>query len=280
MKKFGKLTTLALCALCMFSMTACSLKDVSLQGVLDHGTLVIATSPDFPPFEYKEGKETVGWDIDVAKEFAKDLGVKLKIVDTDFDGVLAAPTSNKAHVGMAGISYSEERDKNMDFTDTVFDSKQVIIVKKGSTAIKKLSDLNGKKLAAQKGTVGYLLASKNPDWDYMEDENGESITPDSAEAYKSGALAVNEVISGRRDAVIIDLYPARSFVAANADDVEIVTVEGSTEELAVFEDSYAFILKDGNTTLRDKLNELIAKYKSNGFFDELNAKYVNKEFEA
>ena len=95
----------------------CTIADIKASG-----ELVVATSANFPPFEYKEGSEFVGWDMDIARYFAAKLGVELVVVDTDFDGVLSGVAAGKAHIGMAGISQNPTRDETLDFSDDVFDS--------------------------------------------------------------------------------------------------------------------------------------------------------------
>lgn len=278
MKKGMKFLTAIVAVIMTFGLTACGgIKDPSLEGIKESGKLIVATSPDFPPFEYLEGNKVVGWDIDLAREFAKDIGVKLSVKKMKFDSVLIAPNQQKSHIGMAGISKSPEREKEVDFTDTVFDSKQVMIVKADNTSIKTPFDLTGKKVSCQKGTVGHLLANVDPDWAFI-DGNAVLGAPSAVHPFDTGALAVEDVIAGKADAVIIDKYPAEKFVEANKDKVKIVTgaeLDEVTNDyyVNVFSDSYAFIVKKGNKTLLDELNSLIKRYKTDGTMTEISNKF-------
>jgi len=95
-----------------------------------NGTLVMATNAYFPPYEYYEGQEVVGIDVDMAQAIADKLGMELQVDDIDFDAIIAAVKSGKADIGVAGMTVTEDRLKNIDFTDTYATAKQVIIVRK------------------------------------------------------------------------------------------------------------------------------------------------------
>ena len=113
-------------------LTGCCYEDKTKSGIdqiKEGGKLVIATSANFPPFENLEKGKIVGWDIDVAQALADELGVELDIQNMDFEAVLSAVATGKVHIGMAGISNTPARDKNVDFSMNVFDSSQMIIVR-------------------------------------------------------------------------------------------------------------------------------------------------------
>jgi ABC-type amino acid transport/signal transduction systems, periplasmic component/domain len=251
---------------CMFAFTGCqkSIEDASPTGIKKYGSLVIATNATFPPFEYKDENGTiVGWDIDIAKAFADKLGVELVVENMDFDAVLLATTQNKAHISMAGISYNEKRDKTLDFTIGVFDSSQVIIVKNGST-INGPFDLADKVVGVQNATVGQLLAEMDPDW-AGEGEDVCLAAPAEVKKYPSGAEAVLALTQDKVDAVIIDKFPALEFVKQYA-GLKIA-------DTTVFDDEYAFAVKEGNKELVDWLNAAIEEMKKDGTMDKINKKY-------
>ncbi len=256
---------------CVCAFAACSNKgitDSTPEGIKKYGKLVVATNAYFPPFEYHDeatGKVT-GWDMDIAAELAKKLGVELVIEDMEFDSVLLAPGVNKAHIAMAGISYSEERDKTMDFSTGVFNSSQVIIVKNDS-AIAGPFDLGGKKVGVQSGTVGQLLAEMDPDW-AGEGDKVALAQPGSVAKYSTGAEAVLALTQGKVDAVIIDKFPAQKFV----EKYEGVKICDET----VFDDEYAFAVKEGNKELVEWLNNAIAEMKADGTMDKINKKYFGE----
>lgn len=253
---------------CMLSMTACAgIKDSTPEGIKKYGKLVVATNAYFPPFEYKdEAGKIVGWDIEIAQALADKLGVELVVEDMEFESVLLAPGANKAHISMAGISYSESRDEYLDFTVGVFDSTQVIIVKNDS-AITGPFDLGGVVVGVQSGTVGQLLAEMDPDW-AGEGDDVCLAAPGSVQKFSTGAEAVVALTQGKVDAVIIDQFPAQNFVA-NYAGIKIV-------EEPIFEDTYAFAVKEGNKALVDWLNAAIAELQAEGTMDKINEKYFGK----
>ena len=258
---------IAVMAVGAFALVGCQDKgitDSTPEGIKEYGKLVVATNAYIPPFEYKDdnGKIT-GWDMDIAAELAKKLGVELVIEDMEFDSVLLAPGVNKAHIAMAGISYSEKRDENLDFSIGVFDSSQVIIVKEGS-AINGPFDLAGKTVGVQSGTVGQLLAEMDPDW-AGEGEDVCLAKPGNVSKFSTGAEAVLALTQNKVDAVIIDKFPAQKFVEQYAGT--------KIAENTVFDDEYAFAVKEGNKELVEWLNNALAEMKADGTMDKINKKY-------
>ena len=264
-KVIGIIIAIVCIATCVFAFAACGgIKDSTPTGIKEYGKLVVATNAYFPPFEYKNEKgEIVGWDMDIAAALAKKLGVELVIEDMEFDSVLLAPNTNKAHISMAGISYSEKRDETLDFTVGVFNSSQVIIVKEDST-INGPFDLAGKTVGVQSGTVGQLLAEMDPDW-AGEGEDACLAEPASVKKFSTGAEAVMDLVKGGVDAVIIDKFPAENYVK-NYEGIKIA-------EDVVFDDEYAFAVKEGNKELVEWLNKAIAEMKEDGTMDAINQKY-------
>lgn len=253
---------------CVFAFAACgskSIKDATPEGIKKYGELVVATNAYFPPFEYHDEKTgaITGWDMDIAAELAKKLGVKLTIEDMEFDSVLLAPGTNKAHISMAGISYSEKRDETLDFSKGVFNSTQVIIVKNDS-AINGPFDLAGAKVGVQSGTVGQLLAEMDPDW-AGEGEDACLVQPGSVAKFSTGAEAVLALTQGKVDAVIIDKFPAENFIS-KYEGVKIA-------DEPVFEDEYAFAVKEGNKELVEWINKALDEMKADGTMDAINQKY-------
>ena len=132
MKK--KVLSVLLVAACAFSMAACGSDGKSEDGgdAAEKETLVMATNAEFPPYEYREGEEIVGIDIDIANAIGEELGVEVKVEDMDFDSVIPAISSGKADFGAAGLTITEERLANVDFTDNYAHATQVIIVTEDS----------------------------------------------------------------------------------------------------------------------------------------------------
>lgn len=257
------------------SFAACV--DMTTMGpdeIKDYGTLVIATNAEFEPFEYFDGEgNIIGWDMDIARELGRILDVDVDIKHMEFDSVLSAVASGSAHIAMAGISRNAERDKTVDFSDDVFDSSQMIIVRADNTDIQDAFDLEGKIVGGQNGTVGLQLAQMSEDWAYELDEDGNPILdkpilgePADAPGYLSGALAVQDLVNGNLDAVILDKYPAQAIAANYPDKVKIL-------EVSVFDDAYAFAVAEGNKALADWINSAIAEMKESGFWQKNMDKY-------
>ena len=235
--------------------------------IKEAGVLIVATNAAFEPFEYldENGKPT-GWDMDIAKAFADLLGVKLEIRNMEFDSVLGAVASGTADIGMAGISYSESRDKTVDFSKGVFNSSQMIIVKSDNTDIEDAYDLAGKVVGAQRGTVGDLLAQLDPEW--ASDGEGGYILgkPADVKGFGTAVEAVQALAQGSLDAVILDKMPAEAIVDKMSGAVKIL-------EKSVFDDEYAFAVAEGNAELQAWINDAIDTLKENGKWDEITQKY-------
>ena len=170
-----KLVAVAAVATIAISMVGCgntakkesaSSKTSALEAIKAKGTLVVGTSADYPPYEFHkeiDGKDQiVGFDIEIAKELAKDLGVKLEIKDMAFDGLLVALQADKMDMIFAGMTPTEERKQNADFSDIYFIATHRFMLRSGEEAgIAKIEDLKGKKIGVQKGSIQADIAKDN-----------------------------------------------------------------------------------------------------------------------
>lgn len=281
-KKIVLFTVIAVVAALSISvlLAGCTTVDMSKAGpeeIKEYGKLVVATSPDFPPFENLVEGEIVGWDIDVAKALADKLGVELEIQSMSFDAVLASVASGKVHMGMAGISNTAERDKNVDFSLNVFDSSQMIIVRADNTSINGPMDLAGKTVAVQSGTIGNWLANMDESYAYNTDDDGNAILdepilgePAIVNALDSGMTAIQQVKNGQADAVILDKLPAQAIV-------ESLNAQGGAQlkilETSVYNDAYAFAIGEGNTALKAWIDNAYNELVADGTIAEINAKW-------
>lgn len=218
------------------------------------GKLVATTNAEFPPYEYHEGDQIIGIDIDIANEIAKALNLELEVIDTSFDSIILEVSSGKSDIGIAGMTVTEDRLQNVDFTDTYNTSTQKVLVKNDSP-IKSVSDLEGKSIGVQLGTTSDIMA--------------EDIKDANVAKYNKSVEAIQAMTLGQIDAVILDLEPSKEFVK---------TVEGikMLEEDFVKED-YAIAVKKGNTNLKEAINKVLAELKENGKIDEIKAKYIKAE---
>ena len=232
--KLKKLVSVLLVAACVFSLAACGSKDDSKDS--------------------HEGDDVVGIDADIARAIGEEMGMEVKIEDMAFDSIIPAVTSGKADFGAAGMTVTEDRKKNVDFTDTYATATQVIIVKEGSD-IAGPDDLTGKKIGVQLGTTGDIYA------DDIEDAK--------VERYNKGFEAVQALTQDKIDAVVIDGEPAKEFVA-EADGLKILD-EAFTEE------EYAIAVAKDNDDLLKKMNEALASLKESGKIDEIVAKYISAD---
>lgn len=259
--------TLLIVASLALCFAGCGTKGKTPAEIKEAGVLVVATNAAFEPFEYIAADGSyVGWDMDIAGAFADLLGVKLEIRNMEFDSVLGAVAAGTADIGMAGISYSETRDKTVDFSKGVFNSSQMIIVKSDNTDIEDAYDLAGKVVGAQRGTVGDLLAQLDPDW-ASDGEGGYILgTPADVKGFGTAVEAVQALAQGSLDAVILDKMPAEAIVDKMNGAVKIL-------EKSVFDDEYAFAVAEGNAELQAWINDAIDTLKENGKWDEITKKY-------
>ena len=215
----------------------------------------MATNAEFEPWEYYEGSEIVGIDVEIAQAIADKLGMELEVEDMAFDSIIPAVTSGKADFGAAGMTVDETRKKSVDFTDTYANASQVIIVKEDSE-ITGSADLADKKIGVQLGTTGDLLSSE-----LAGDEN--------VERYNKGFEAVQALLQGKIDAVVIDSAPAKVFVE-QSEGLEVC-------EEAMSQEEYAIAVKKGNTEMLDKINGALKELKEDGTIDEIINKYIPAE---
>ena len=266
MKKI--LALILVLALSVFAFAACSGNKDENKGAQDENkveapaaddketaTLKMATNAAFPPYEYKEGENFVGIDVEIAREIAKTLGCELEIIDMEFDSIITSVNAGEADFGMAGMTVTEDRLKEVDFSDSYATGVQSIIVKSGS-AIKTPDDLAGKKIGVQLGTTGDIYS--------CDDFGEENVTK-----FSKGADAVLALKGGEVDAVIIDNEPAKAFVAAN-EGLEILGTDYAVED-------YAIAIKKGNTELLTKINDALATLSENGTIDTIIGKYISAE---
>ena len=219
------------------------------------GKLTMSTNAQFPPYEMPtDDGGFEGIDVEIATAIAEKLGLELDILDMDFDSALLAVQQGKSDIVMAGVTVNEERSAVMDFSDSYATGVQVVIVKEGSDVT--LDNLGEKMIGTQRGTTGYI---------YTSDDYGD----DHVTAYDNGASAVQALINGQVDCVVIDSAPAEAFVAANA-GLTILDTEYANED-------YAIGLNKGNTALLDAINTALNELISDGTVQTIIDKYIPAE---
>lgn len=231
------------------ALTACGKKEA------DSKTLVMATNAQFPPYEYLDDNgDFAGIDVEIAQAIADNLGKELEIRDMEFDSIITDIQSGKADIGLAGMTITEDRLENVNFSDSYTTAAQVIIVTEGST-IAGPDDLTGKKIGVQLGTTGDI---------YSEDIEGATI-----DRFSKGMEAVQSLTQGKVDAVIIDREPAKVFVSENQ-GLKMVDQEFTLED-------YAIAISKDNEELLTQINESLKELKDSGKLQEIIDKYISAD---
>jgi ABC-type amino acid transport substrate-binding protein len=224
---------------------------------IEDGKLHMATNAAFPPYEMTTddgGYE--GIDVEIAQKICDKLGLELVVDDQDFSSVITSVQSGKSDIAMAGLTETDERKKNIDFTDTYATAVQSIIVTDDSD-IQTADDLaNASSIGCQEGTTGAL---------YCTDDYGE----DHVTTYQDGATAVQALISGKVDAVVIDNAPAQEYVENN-DGIKIL-------DSAYTEEEYAIGVSKDNPELRDAINQALKELQDDGTVQQIIDKYIKAD---
>ena len=218
---------------------------------VEAGKLIMSTNAAFPPYEMTDDR---GIDAEIAGAIADKLGLELVIDDMDFDAAQLAVQQGKSDICMAGLSVTEDRLLVMDFSDSYATGIQVVIVPEGSDVT--LDNLGEQLIGTQRATTGNI---------YCTDDYGE----DHVIAYDDGIVAVQDLLNGKVDAVVIDKAPAQEFVAANPGLV-ILDTEYANED-------YAIGVAKGNTALVDAVNGALAELTADGTIQSIIEKYIPAE---
>ena len=237
---------LAMLSLGVLTFASCSVKE----------KFVIATSPDFPPFEYLEGKKVVGIEVEIMQNICEKLGKKAVFKQIDFDSVLVGVAAGKFDCGMSGITVTDARKENTLFTDPYCLAAQAIVVKAGSSITCK-ADLAGKKVSVQTSTTAEDFCL----------ENGYDVL-----AFQANNDAELALVNGNVDAWVIDDLTAAKMVKeyneGKADNAKLVILsEAMTTE------PYAFAFAFGNEELVKQINEIQKEMLEDGTIAAIFAKY-------
>ena len=258
MKKIISLVMVLVMATAVFSACGSKSSD-SKSGGDGKQVLSMATNAEFPPYEYVEGEDVVGIDVDIAQALADKLGMELKVDNMNFDSIIPAITSGKDAIGVAGMTVTDERKKNVDFTDSYATGVQVVIVREDSK-ITDVKDLTTKgadnTIGVQLGTTGDIYCTSD-----IQDKGFGKV-----QQFNKGADAVQALVSGKIDCVVIDNQPAKEFVKANK-GLKILDTEYVTED-------YAIAVAKDNTELKDKINGALNELKADGTIQKILDKYI------
>lgn len=215
-------------------------------------TLRMVTEATFPPYEFREAGEIVGIDVDIVTEAARRCGYDVTIEDMTFNSVIAAVQTGKADIAASGITVTEERKKNVNFTIPYVTAKQVILVPVDSP-IQSAADLKGKRIGVQQSTTGDIYVTENIG---------------DPERFENSAILVATLVAGKLDAGVLDGDPAKEYVKTNP-QLHIL------KEALTFED-YAFAISKKNPELLAEFNKAMEEMFADGTIAKIFAKYDDK----
>ena len=221
--------------------------------------LKLGAEMTFPPFEFQEegSKEYVGFDMDLARALAKQMGYELQIQNIGFDGLIPALEAGNIDIIVSGMSITEERTKKISFSKPYYKSGLSIVVKADNATIKTFKDLEGKNIAVQIGTTGAEEARK--------------IKNAKVREYNSNSEAYMELKAGGVDAVVNDLPVNEYYLAKSGDkNAKILGDIMNAEE-------YGMAMTKKNTELTEKVNKALDELKKNGEYDKIYQKWFGKK---
>ena len=229
-------------------------EDSKGEEIVEKEKIIMVTEAGFAPYEFYEGEEIVGVDVEIAKKIAEKTGKELEIKDTDFDSIINEVKTGKADFAAAGLSITEERLQEVDFSVEYAVSKQVIVVKDESSA-ESIEDFNGKKVAVQLGTIADLvLSDENPEVELVQ--------------HKKYLLAVEDLKADKVDAIVLDSLPAEEIINKNP-ELKILEKE-------VLTDKYGIAVQKGNTELLNQINEVLNELMNSGKIQEYTINYLGE----
>ena len=260
MKKIIAIVLAALMVCALFA--GCGSKASSGLKTVESGKLIMATNAAFPPYEFIEGNEIVGIDAEIAGAIAAKLGLELQIDDMEFDSIVESVKGGKADIGLAGMTVTPERQEVINFTASYATGVQVVIVSEDS-AITSVDDLFAEGamhiIGVQRNTTGDLYST----WD-LEDAGLASV-----DRYSKGADAVQALLTGKVDCVVIDNEPAKAFVAAN-EGLKILDTAYAVED-------YAAAMNKDNIELYEAVNKALEELIADGTVKAIVEKYIPAE---
>lgn len=265
MKRLKFFFTVVLSALfTIVVMTSCASSQGNGGEGAESNVLVMATSADYPPYEFYETAagegEPIGFDIDIAKYITGELGYELEIQDMDFNGIIPALQAGRVDFAMAGMTPTEERKESVDFSQIYYDAKNTIVAAAGS-GFESYADLAGKTVGVQLGSIQENEAK----------EQAETVEGMVIEPRNRVSELVQEIKAGRLDAAIVEDTVAKGYIANNP-DLEFVTLEtdgASGSAIAFPKDS----------PLLAEFDPVLSEMKENGELDTLITKWFEDYYE-
>ncbi|MGL4788754.1 MAG: basic amino acid ABC transporter substrate-binding protein [Cetobacterium sp.] len=216
------------------------------------GKLYVGTNAEFPPFEYLDKGEVVGFDIDLVKAIGEKIDMEIVIKDMAFDGLIPALEMNKIDIVIAGMTANEERKQTVNFSSPYYTANQVIILNESNEDIKTFDDLNDKLVGVVLGFTGDVVVS--------EMKNVKS------KKYNASYAAIMELQNKKIDAIVLDSETALNYVIHNK-SLKLAETSGEPEE-------YAIAISKKNIELLEKINKALEEIKADGTYDSLLKKHM------
>lgn len=213
--------------------------------------LYVGTNAEFEPFEYREGENIVGFDIELIGEISKLINKDIEVEDMAFDGLLPALQTKKIDLIIAGMTATEERKKFVNFSESYYKSQQAIVVNKDENGINNFDNLIGKEVGVVLGYTGDIIVSE--------------MANVKVQRYNATSEAIMSLKSKKVQAVVLDYEPAKNYSAQNP-ELKLIETDSQSEE-------YAIAIRKEDTQLLNDINKALATLKENGTYDALLNKY-------
>ncbi|SHE89514.1 amino acid ABC transporter substrate-binding protein, PAAT family [Caldanaerobius fijiensis DSM 17918] len=231
--------------------------DNSLQRVKQAGKLTIGIDDAFPPMEFRDDKnQLVGYDIDLAREAGKRLGVKVEWIPTDWNGVILALKSGKFDIIWSGMSITKERAKEVDFSPAYINESQVVVVKAENNTIKTQDDLKGKVVGTQLGSTGEEAAKKLKGLKDLK-------------KYSKYTEAFLDLDAGRLDAIVVDELVGRYYMTKRPNQFKVV--------LSLNKEPFGIAYRKQDKELQKALNKVMAEMKKDGTMARISKKWFGED---
>ena len=252
----GTTKILAIVAVAIVALAGVVAAAMVLMKEDDSNTITVATSPDFPPYDYTYKGEFAGIDMDIVRAVCKDMGYNVKFVNVNFDSVVLSVSSGKYKMGASGITINDERAQKVLFSDAYVSSQQVILSKDTYTSA---SQLEGKKIGVQNGTTGALYADE--------------AFPSAVTHYTTYTDAVSALTKGSPDidVIVMDKGPAEAFAKKNAG------LKVSVVDLGLKYEDYGFIFNLEDKEFKDKFNASLKKLVDDGTIQKILDYYEDSD---
>jgi len=246
--------------LALFLMASMVISAIALSGCTQEkgNKIIVGTSADFPPFEYKDGNEIVGFDVEMVKSILTSQGYTVEVQDIAFDSLIAALQTQKIDVIVSGMSITDEREQQINFSDPYYEADQSVLIKSESgITINNESDLENLIVGVQTGTTG-------DDWVFETLVNTSKTPEDKYKQYETYDLAILDLKAGRLQTIVLDKPVAQAFSADGDLNVAYTIVTN---------ENYGIGVRIGDTELLQKINTGLAELKASADWNTLVEKY-------